>query len=163
MTAPKFAIKKHVTLPLLKLNDSGVPIYAFFTGAIFKAKVNEVEAKKYVKDLAVWEASDKTEPAPTVPNPPELAHVIDMETGEVAQIIVNAILKTELVDTYPNGTYVGKGFEIKKFKPTGGKRYAMIQIAEVEVPAAISALYKPEEVKDEHAGGSPAEAPAKKK
>lgn len=142
MATPKFVIKKHVTLPLLKLNDSGVPIYAFFTGAIFKAKVNEVEQKAYVKNLAAWEASDKSEAAPTQPNPPELAHVIDMESGEVAQIIVNAILKTELIDTYPNGTYVGKGFEIKKFKPTGGKRYAMIQIAEVEVPAEIQALHK---------------------
>lgn len=142
MATSKFAIKKHVTLPLLKVNDNGTPSYVFFTSAIFKAKVNEVEQKKYVKDLASWEASNKKEPAPQVPNPPELAHVIDMESGEVAQIIANAILKTEIEDNYPDDTYVGKGFEVKKFKPTGGKRYAMIQIAEVEVPPEIEAMRK---------------------
>lgn len=133
MVASKFKIKKHVTVPLLKISDSGVPAYVKFTGEIFRAKVNESEQKKYEGALASWEKSDKKEPSPQAPNPPELAHVINLETGEVAQIIISAILGSELRDGYPNGGYVGKGFEIKKSKPTGSKRYAMFQIAEVEL------------------------------
>jgi hypothetical protein len=37
--------------------------------------------------------------------------------------------------TYDKNGYVGRCFEIKKFKPQDGKRYATFQIVEIEVAA----------------------------
>lgn len=121
-TALKFKIKSHVTVPLLKTPDSGVPIYVQITGAIFKAKPLE-GARAAVTNA---DGTSKNEP-------PMLAHAINLETGEVCQIIVNSVLQTELQEAFPDDTYVGRAFEIKKFKMANGKRYATFQVAEIEL------------------------------
>lgn len=143
MNAPKFKIKAHVTVQLLKIADNGVPAYVKFAGAIFQAKTNEAEQKKFDLESAKYNKASPEERAdmkvPQQPNPPKLAHVVNLETGEVQQIIIGSILESELKDAYPEDGYVGKGFEIKKQKPTGNKRYAMYQIAEIELPEEAQA------------------------
>lgn len=118
--AINFTVKKLVTVPLLKVPDTGVPVYVKVTSAIFQAK----------------DTNGKTVDASGVKQkPPMLAHVINLETGEVQQIIVGTVLESELKEGYPDDKYVGLSFEIKKHKPTGAKKYAMYQISEIEVTA----------------------------
>ena len=123
-----FKVKKHVTLPLLKIMPEK-PLYVKFDEAIVKAKP---QAGGRVP--AADSAAAKKEP-------PELAHVIDLTTGEHVQIIIGAVLGAELRATYPNDSYVGKAFEIVQHK-VQGKQYATYGITEIEVeqsePAAKS-------------------------
>jgi len=123
-TGFKFKVKSHVTVPLLKVPDNGTPIYVTFDSKIEKAKENEsVRTRK--ANLAA--AGEQVQEAPHV------ARVINLETGEHQQIIVNSVLKTEIEDKYPDNGYIGVSFEIKKFKMQGGKKYATFQIAEIEI------------------------------
>jgi hypothetical protein len=119
----KFKVKNLVTVPLLKVPDDNTPVYVCITSAIFTAKDTNGKTAATNED-----GSPKTKQ-----QPPRLAHVVNLETGEVQQIIVGAVLESELKDAYSDDSYVGKSFEIKKAKPTGSKRYAMYQIAEIEV------------------------------
>jgi hypothetical protein len=118
-----FKVKKLVTVPLLKTPDNGTPIYVRITSEIFDAKDTEGRTPRA-------EGTQKKQP-------PKLAHVVNLETGEVQQIIIGTVLGSELNDQYPDNGYVGKSFEIKKLKPAGGKSYAMYQIAEIEVDEGV--------------------------
>lgn len=102
-------IVRHVTLPLFKF-DGKTPSYLRFDGAMFTGKI----------------VDDKKEP-------PTMANVTNMATGEMGQIIVGAVLKQELTNQYPNDSYVGKTFEIVKSAPEGARKYSLWNITEVEV------------------------------
>ena len=112
MTALKFKTKKHVTLPLLKM-ENNKPIYIQFTEAIFVGKV----------------VDDKKEP-------PKMANVINLETGEECQIILGTVLESNLRETYPDDSYVGKQFELVKSAPEGARKYSLFNITEIEVEKA---------------------------
>lgn len=120
-SAPTFAFKtkKHVTLPLLKI-VAEKPLYVRFIEPIVKAK-----PQAGGRTPAADSAAAKKEP-------PELAHVIDLTTGEHAQIIIGTVLGAELRQTYTNDSYVGKDFEIVQHK-VQGKQYATYGITEIEV------------------------------
>lgn len=115
----KFKTKKHVTLPLLKIQPEK-PLYVKFVEPIVKAK-----PQAGGRTPAVDSAAAKKEP-------PELAHVIDLTTGEHAQIIIGTVLGAELRQTYTSDSYVGKDFEIVQHK-VQGKQYATYGITEIEV------------------------------
>lgn len=66
--------------------------------------------------------------------PARLAPVLNLETGELQLLIMNAVLEGELVRALPTG-YVGKSFLIRGKKPEG-KRYRVYEIAEIEVAAS---------------------------
>lgn len=126
----QFKVKKHVTVPVLKIPDNGAPIYV---------RVNE----------AIHTAKDNTGRMPATPKegevkrkPPQLMQVTNLETGEIAQIVAGTVLESELKENYPGDGYVGKCFEIKKFKASGTKAYALYQVAEIEVEEE-SAATKP--------------------
>jgi hypothetical protein len=107
-----------VTVPLLRVPDDGTPVYIKSNGAIFKAKEN---------------AKAKPGPDGKPLNPPELMEVTNLETGEIAQVVMNEVFATELRDKYPSDGYVNKSFKVCKFKMQGGKRYATFQITEIRV------------------------------
>lgn len=150
MNAPQFKIKSHVTVPLLKTED-GKQYFVKITKAIHRAITNESENKKYENAMArfnaLTEEEQKSVDRPQAPNPPELCQVVNLMTGEINQMIVGAVLKSELEREYPNASYVGKAFQIQKAK-VQGKRYSAYQIAELEL-------------EEEQAEEKPAEAPAK--
>jgi hypothetical protein len=112
--AVKFTKKKFVTLPLIKLADD-TEYFFRFDGAIFKADDNDRPRKE-------------SEPK----EPPYLAHVLNLETGEMGQIITPAVLKSELEKAYPKDSYVGKAFSLQRHK-VEGKRYSTWDIAEIEI------------------------------
>lgn len=114
----KFKVKKHVTLPLLVVNDE-VPSYVKITGAIFQAK--ELEGSRARKNENGQ-----------VQQPPHLFHAINLETGEMVQAIANDVLKSTLEDTYPDESYVGKSFEYVRHAMVKGKKYKTFSITEIE-------------------------------
>lgn len=116
-TAIKFVVKNRVTVPLLKIQPDK-PIYVKFTGEIFKAK--EVAGSRVTKDA---EGQPKKQP-------PELAHCVNLETGEHVQIIIGTVLGGELKELKDG--YVNKSFEIIQHK-VQGKAYATYSITEIEV------------------------------
>lgn len=114
----KFARTKAVTLPVFKLADD-VPVYLTATGEMYEGK-EQKPAKAGEKPM---------EPATILP-------VVNVETGEVGQIIVGAVLEGILNETYPDGAYVGKSFEIVKHAKKEGKRYNTYSVFEIDPSAA---------------------------
>ncbi len=119
----QFEVVKNITLPLFKITEQ--PGYYRFDDAIHIGK-----------EIAANRAAQK--------EPPHLARVTNMETGEQGEIILGAVLLKELTENYPNDAYVSKVFLIQKVgvkEGTGGKRYNTYKLAEVRAakPAKESA------------------------
>lgn len=112
----KIKVVKQVTVPTLSAKD-GQTLYVKFEGAIFLGK----ELKKTAKD---------GEPAKE--KPADLASVVNLETGEQMHLIVAAVVKENLNETYPKEKYVGKSFAISKLGKRAGKRYFDYRVLEIE-------------------------------
>lgn len=106
-------IKRTLVLPLLKKADD-VPIYIRIEG--------EIHTGKEVKGVG-----DKAKMAPA-----RLVNCMNLETGELCQIIVNKVLEETLIEHYPDGGYVGLGFEIIQHQ-VEGKRYKTYTVNELEL------------------------------
>lgn len=113
--------KKLLTRPTLKMVE-GTPRYVKIEAPIFIGK----EMKSRKADAA---DAKKREPA-------HVANVIDLETGEPAQIICSAVVLSTLNDEYPSEAYVGKCFAITKLAKRDGKDYFGYKVEEIEEPAA---------------------------
>lgn len=73
----------------------------------------------------------------TKKQPPWLMEVTNLESGEYGQIIVPAILKSELDKQYAGDAYVGKCFALSILTPEeSGKKYNLVNITEIEDPDA---------------------------
>jgi hypothetical protein len=55
-----------------------------------------------------------------------------LSSGEVKNMVVAAIVESELTQAYPNNSYVGKCFRITKHGTPAGKRYHTYSIEEIE-------------------------------
>jgi hypothetical protein len=110
-------IIKQVTLPLIK-PQIDEPVYIKVTKPMYVGK--DVSAREKTP------GAKKKEPA-------TLIDCINIETGEEAQLIVPSVLKGIFEDEYPNGSYVGKGFQIVKKPKREGKDYFPFLVAEIEV------------------------------
>lgn len=109
-------IKKILTLPLLKLVE-GSPVYIKFTAPTFIGKDIQEEGKA------------KKEP-------PIMANVVNLATGELVQIMLGSVLQGVMKDEYPNNAYVGKGFEImltEKKRGRSGGNYNTYKVAELDL------------------------------
>lgn len=111
-----FKVKKNLTLPLIKLQLE-TPVFIKFLGEMFVGK-------------DVQKAGEKKKEEPAI-----LANVINLETGEECQIIINSVVKGNLTDDedYKDGKYVGKSFMLIKHDKREGKRYNDFTIQEIEV------------------------------
>lgn len=70
--------------------------------------------------------------------PATILDVINLETSEVAQLVVPAMMKSTLEEEYEDGSYVGKCFHVKNqgkqdVKAGGGQQYNKILIEEIEL------------------------------
>ena len=116
--APKFTVKRQLTFPQLKF-VGGVPGYFQPTGPYFEGR----ERKK--KD-----GSDSDR------KPPILCQGIDLMTGQLCQIIVNAKIKQVWDDNYPDNGYVDKQFMITKGdkkETADGASFVDFEVVEIEV------------------------------
>lgn len=117
--AVTFKRKKLLTRPVLKMVEN-VPVYVKFEGPIYVGK----ELKS---DRAQKEGDKKREPA-------HLADVIDLASGEQAQIIAAAVVVSVLDENYPDKGYVGKCFSITKKGRAPGKQYFGYNVEEIDDP-----------------------------
>lgn len=61
-----------------------------------------------------------------------VGRVIELGSGQLMQYVFNAISASEIKSAYPEHSYVGKSFAIKKLGVVAGKRYKEVQIIEIE-------------------------------
>ncbi|HMD55716.1 MAG TPA: hypothetical protein VKJ65_14310, partial [Phycisphaerae bacterium] len=113
-----------LTLDVLKFVE-GEARHVKITGAMFVGKEQKAEAD-----------GKKREPA-------TLAHCINLEDGLECQIIISAVVKSTLMDEYPNDGYVGRCFAITKKSRVAGKQYFPYGIEEIEDPAKPVAMPEP--------------------
>lgn len=113
----EFKRKRLLTRPVLKMEQD-------------KTRYVKVECAMFVgKDIEKDKAAGdrKKEPA-------TLVNVINLEDGTLAQIIVNAVVKSVFHDEYKDDSYVGKCFAITKRGRQPGKQYNPFDIEEIEDP-----------------------------
>lgn len=106
-------VKKILTLPLLKLKI-GEPVYIKFTAPLFVGKLIEDSQTK---------------------EPPTMANVINLPTGELVQIMLGSVLQGILKDDYPGDGFVGKSFMVtlaEKKRGKGAGTYNTYSVAELE-------------------------------
>lgn len=127
----QFEVVKRVTLPQFKLDESGEPNFYRIETAIAVAKDLQQGRERKGKDSTPQTEADKK----AAMAPPDVAEVVDLKTGEPGMLIFNAVLKSNLTEKYPGDTYVGKCFQIRKFKPVAGKRYFTFEILEIKLKA----------------------------
>jgi len=112
--APQFKTKRKLILPLLNAKmEIGATIYVQATGPIYEGKPQN-GAKE----------GDK---------PADLMPCTNLETGEAGEIIVPAVVKSVLEETFPDAGYVGHGFSITKGDKPKGKRYFQYEVDELEI------------------------------
>ena len=112
------SFKRQVTRTVLVQEDQ-VPIYVHFQSA---ARVGDLTSDKRIK------------------TPPRLADILNLETGELQILIMNAVLESELKRAFPEDSYAGKSFAILPHKNAGGeadRRYSTYMIIEVDVEDRI--------------------------
>lgn len=107
-------VKRNVTLPVLRQHD-GRPIAVQFDSPIKQAKKLD------------GDTSDR--------NPPKVASVIDLSSGELMTLICNAAMVSALEREYPDEAYVGKQFAMVSMKrPHKGERSLReYSIREIEI------------------------------
>ena len=111
----KFKKVKSVTVPVLKLL-SDQPVYIRVQSRMEVSK--QIENKKAgVKPM----------------DPATVLHVVDLSTGEEAILIVGKVLEGVFNETYADGSYVGKDFEIVNHGKRGDKKYNTYSVAQIEV------------------------------
>lgn len=107
-------IKRAITLPLLK-PVLDVPVYVKVLDKVFVGK--EIEAAKGGKKM----------------DAAHLINIVDLEDGEMKQMIVPAVLQGIFTDEFKDGAYVGRGFMITKHPKGSGKDYHAFSVSELEL------------------------------
>lgn len=115
---------RRVTRPVMKMEE-GKAVFFRAVGAFYEGRE--------IKPTSGTDAQMK---------PATLIDVIDLETGEEAQIVAGAVLASNLREAYPNDTYKGRCFQVTKLPKAKGKRYFNFDVVEIEDPAAPAAAKK---------------------
>jgi hypothetical protein len=68
-----------------------------------------------------------------IANAPDVMTVRDAADGNEKEILVGAVLRANLTETYPNDTYVGLTFACTQGPVKTGTRYKTMAVAEVEL------------------------------
>tara|TARA_R110000782_G_scaffold263592_1_gene356317 strand:+ start:9092 stop:9490 length:399 start_codon:yes stop_codon:yes gene_type:complete len=113
-SAFKFKTVKNVTLPLIK-PTIGQEFYIGIINAMYVGK-----------DIQQVVGGKKMEPA-------TLVDCTDLETGELCQFIVPAVLKSIFDDEYTDNAYVGKQFALTKLAKKADKGYFGFKVSEIEI------------------------------
>ena len=122
-------VKRIVTLPLLKF-VKGQPEYVKMLDKIFTGKT--------IKNDVQMDKDGNTLPPKA---PPEMATVVNLKTGELAQIMLGKVLCGILEEDYPSSdparTYVGRCFALtltESKRGRNGGNYNTYNVAEIEDP-----------------------------
>jgi hypothetical protein len=130
-------VKRIVTLPLLKFVKAQ-PEYVKILDKIFTGKTIKNDIQK-----------DKDGNVLPPKAPPEMANVVNLKTGELAQIMLGKVLCGILEEDYPSGdpakTYVGRCFALtltESKRGRNGGNYNTYNVAEIEDPSPSVAVAK---------------------
>lgn len=74
-------------------------------------------------------------PGSAIDKPADLVDVTDLDTNTKQVLIVGAVFKANLVDTYPADSYIGKTFAAVQGPKPAGKKYCSFTLNEIEVQA----------------------------
>lgn len=106
-------VMRPITMPTLNLRP-GEPRILKVTGAMRQSTFVDPDPSK-----------QKEKPATVMP-------VVDVVTGEAMTLLLPVVLEKNLVETFPEGEYVGKTFLMEKLGKRPGKRYFDFRLLEVE-------------------------------
>lgn len=111
----RFTVKNQVTVPTISFKNR--------TALAFKC-LNEIRVGK---QMPATKNKDGTE---TLPKPADLMRIVELESGNTLDLILNTVLK-ETLEEY--GDYVGKCF-IAESTEVPGKKYKGFNVSEIEDP-----------------------------
>jgi hypothetical protein len=113
--APK--ILKQLVLPILK-TSVGEPIYV-----------------KFVEEITAKEKIEKDKDGKETKGEINIAHVVELQSGEEYHLVMGSVLLSTLVESYPEGGYVNKCFMVTKGEKrgSGAKSYHPYLLAEIEL------------------------------
>jgi hypothetical protein len=112
--------KRSVTVQSLSMTK-GVPYYLGFLSEVYLGEGIPSKDGKPAKQ------------------PPHLARVVNLETGEEVQVILPTVVVSELSKAYPEGIAT-LCFELTVIPPREGKNYNLANITEIEAPAEFTAV-----------------------
>jgi len=72
--------------------------------------------------------------------PPQLADVVNFETGEINQVIIPSVMYKELVKAFPAGVN-GVCLAVTIIPPREGKNYNLCNLTEIEPPTQFMTLW----------------------
>ena len=67
---------------------------------------------------------------------PDILAVRDAADGNDKEVLVGQVLKSSLVENYPDDAYIGKTFACTQSAPPANKRYKQMSVNEVELDEA---------------------------
>jgi hypothetical protein len=117
---PDYKTKRVLMRPLLKF-VKGEPHHVKIEAPMFIGREMKADDKK-----------KQMEPA-------TLVNVVNLDTGELCQIILAAVVKSVLRESYPDDAYVGLCFKITKQERQPGKKYDPFLVEEIEDPTGDAA------------------------
>lgn len=112
-------IARILTLPLLKMKPETGPVYIKFTAPFFVGKQIKEDDEKKKKE------------------PPIMANVVNLSTGEMVQIMLGTVLQGILNDDYPEDDYVNRAFMLQLMEQKRGRsggNYNTYKVAELKYP-----------------------------
>lgn len=110
----EFKPKRLLTVPVLSLKDNE-PRILRFDGKMHIGKTMKTKEGEKAKD------------------PATIASVTDMESGEIFELIVSAVLHSVLDETFPDDSYVGRVFSVTALPKRDGKQYKGMKVFEMEI------------------------------
>ena len=134
--ASAFEVAKQVSIPFHKIEEPGIKHFLKFLSAFEKDTSGFSERMRRSKKD---EENQSTEPV-------DIARVLNLATGQTEKLLAHSVLKSQLMEAYPDNSYVDKTFQIEKKEKQKGKRYFEWEILELKLKA------KAEEASTEHKG-----------
>lgn len=125
----QFRVKQQVNVPVLK-HESGVTVAVRLELPI-RHELSEREIE--VLNKATGELVKGTQESQIA-----VVRVTELTSGQLFNLVLNAISASEFDRAYPDNGYVGKSFAIRKLGVVAGKRYKDVQIVEIEPELAAA-------------------------
>lgn len=105
-------VVEQVTIPILKYNDGDVIVIT--------------------PQLPISEEDQIDDKTGEVKGKINVVRVVEFGTGQLFNVVLGTVAAGELRDAYPEHSYVGKTFALRKIGLVAGKRYKDVQIVEVK-------------------------------
>jgi hypothetical protein len=117
-------------LPIEIDGIDGNEVEALVTRPTLSQEQGSVVQVKFLRPMTQKERLKKT--TGEVEMGPHVAVVLERQTGMEMMYVCNAVTASELIEKYPDNSYVGKNFAILKMKPSKGNQYCEVRIVQMK-------------------------------